>query len=213
MKREAPLSGRAYSVLTLKAVDEEQRIIRGTATTPTPDRMGDIVEPLGVSYRNPLPLLHQHNSREPVGTVKFDKPTKDGIDFEARLARVDEPPSLKERIDVAWSEVKAGLVRAVSIGFKPIEMSFLDDGGIRFLKSEVLELSLVTIPANQDATISVIRSVDASMLAASGREQEDDVQAAAELVRAASGRSVHVVKLNHTRVRAKPFIIRSVKRN
>jgi hypothetical protein len=39
---------RAYSILTVKAVQEDQRIIRGTATTPEPDRVGDIVEPLGV---------------------------------------------------------------------------------------------------------------------------------------------------------------------
>ncbi len=64
---------RAYSILTVKAVEEDQRIIRGTATTPTPDRVGDIVEPLGVQFRNPLPLLHQHDSDRPVGTVKFDQ--------------------------------------------------------------------------------------------------------------------------------------------
>jgi hypothetical protein len=47
--------------------------------------MGDIVEPLGVKFKNPMPLLHQHDSEKPVGTVKFDKPTKDGITFTAQL--------------------------------------------------------------------------------------------------------------------------------
>jgi hypothetical protein len=41
---------RAYSILTVKAVEEDQRIIRGMATTPSPDRVGDIVEPLGVKF-------------------------------------------------------------------------------------------------------------------------------------------------------------------
>lgn len=162
---------RAYATLTVKAVNEDQRIITGIATTPSPDRVGDIVEPLGVKFKNPLPLLHQHNSAEPVGTVRFDKPTKDGITFEARLPQLDEPPSLKERIDTAWAEIKSGLVRGVSIGFRSLEHSFMDDGGIRFLETEVLELSLVTIPANQDATIQTIKSTDAKLLAAIGRGQ------------------------------------------
>lgn len=164
---------RAYSILTVKAVEEERRVIRGTATTPSPDRVGDIVEPLGVAFKNPMPLLWQHKSDKPVGLVKFDKPTKDGITFEAELPTIDEPGALKDRVDEAWQSVKAGLVAAVSIGFRAIEYAFLDDGGIRFVKSEVYELSLVTIPANADATISLIKSIDAPVLAATGNEPRD----------------------------------------
>lgn len=162
---------RAYSVLEIKAVDDDARVIRGVATTPEPDRMGDIVEPLGVKFRNPLPLLHQHDNRSPVGTVKFDKPTKNGITFEARLPKIEEPGPLKDRVDTAWGEVKAGLVRAVSIGFKAIEYAFIEGtGGVRFTDTEVLELSLVTIPANAGAVISTIKSIDAPLLAATGKE-------------------------------------------
>ena len=163
---------RAYSILEVKAVEEEERVIRGVATTPTPDRVGDIVEPLGVKFKNPMPLLHQHDAERPVGTVKFDKPTKDGITFEARLPKIDTPGPLKDRVDTAWGEVKAGLVRAVSIGFRTLKDGYewMDSGGIRFLKTEVLELSLVTVPANADAKISTIKSIDRPLLAASGNE-------------------------------------------
>jgi HK97 family phage major capsid protein/HK97 family phage prohead protease len=164
---------RAYSMLEVKAVDADQRIITGIATTPSPDRMGDIVEPLGVEFKNPMPLLWQHRSGEPVGTVKFSKPTKNGIQFEARMPTVNEPGKLKERIDEAWQSVKIGLVRAVSIGFRAIEMSFMKDGGIHYLKSEVLELSLVTIPAQADAQIESIKAIDLPLLAASGIETEE----------------------------------------
>jgi hypothetical protein len=64
---------RAYSILHVKSVDGDKRIITGMATTPTPDRMGDVVEPLGVQFKNPLPLLLYHNSQKPVGTVKFSR--------------------------------------------------------------------------------------------------------------------------------------------
>lgn len=165
---------RAYSVLTVKAVDEERRVLTGVATSPSPDRHGDIVEPLGIKFKNPMPLLWQHRSDQPVGTVRFDKPTKDGVTFEAKIATISEPGALRDRLEEAWQSVKIGLVRAVSIGFRSLEHSFMDDGGIRFLESEVLELSLVTIPANSDATIQSIKSFDAEQRAASGRKLNDE---------------------------------------
>jgi HK97 family phage major capsid protein/HK97 family phage prohead protease len=149
-----------YSVVDIKQVDEDLRILRGVATTPTPDRMGDIVEPLGVKFKNPLPLLWQHNAREPVGHAKLGKPTEDGISFEAKIPKISQPGRLKDRLDEVWQSLRAGLVRGVSIGFKALEMSFLKDGGIHFLETELLELSLVTIPANSGATIDEIKAFD-----------------------------------------------------
>lgn len=150
----------AYSLLEVKAVNDETREIKGVATTPEPDRVGDIVEPMGVKFKNPLPLLWQHRHDSPVGTVKFDKPTKSGITFTAKLASIAEPGPLKDLIDMAWQAVKAELVRGVSIGFRPIEYAYLDSGGVRFTESEVYELSLVTIPANAAATIQSVKALD-----------------------------------------------------
>lgn len=165
------MMNRAYSILEVKAVDGDKRIITGVATTPTPDRVGDIVEPLGVKFNNPLPLLWQHDARSPVGFVAFKKPTKDGIRFEASLPKIDEAGPLKDRVDTAWAEVKAGLVRGVSIGFRALKSEPIgdqDDDGFsffggpkRFLETEVMELSLVTIPANAEATIETLKSFDA----------------------------------------------------
>lgn len=190
------MENRAYSLLELKQVDEDVREIRGVATTPSTDRMGDIVEPLGVAFKNPLPLLHQHDHRSPIGHVTFDKPTKDGITFTARLAKVLDAGPLKDRVDLAWQEVKAGLVRAVSIGFRTLEHAIMEGGGVHFLKTEVIELSLVTIPANADATITSIKSFDAEQMAASGRSAT-----------AASG--ARVAKLACP---TKPFVIRKINR-
>jgi HK97 family phage major capsid protein/HK97 family phage prohead protease len=161
---------RAYAFLRVKAVDGDQRIITGIATTPTPDRMGDIVEPLGVTYKNPLPLLLYHNSQKPVGWVKFQKPTGDGIAFEAKLPQVDEPGTVRDRIEEAWVSIKTGLLAGVSIGFRSIEEAWnKETQGFHFLKTEVLELSLVAIPAQPDARIETIKNLDIG-LAASGTE-------------------------------------------
>lgn len=205
---------RAYSVLEIKSVNDGERVIRGVATTPTPDRMGDIVDPLGVTFKNPLALLWQHRSDQPVGTVKFDKPTKAGITFEATIADISEPGTLKDRLDEAWQSVKTGLVRAVSIGFRALEYSFMDEGGIRFIASEVLELSLVTIPANADATINEIRSIDTAQLASTGKELAVEVDlTGAKLVPAVKPKIVHVAKLAAPAPQGvDPFVIRKIKR-
>src|SRR5262245_33313401 len=93
---------RAYSLLTLKEVSDDRRVITGIATTPTPDRVGDIVEPMGVAFKNPMPLLHHHKKDQPVGHVIFDKPTKEGITFTARLPKIAVDGPLKRRVDTAW---------------------------------------------------------------------------------------------------------------
>lgn len=154
---------RAYSLLQItKAADDDgERVIEGIATTPEPDRVGDIVEPLGAKFANPLPLLWQHRHDSPVGQATFGKPTKAGIPFKARIAKVDEPGALKDMLDLAWQSVKAGLVRAVSIGFRSLEHAYIEGtGGIRFISTEILELSLVTVPANASATIQTVKAMD-----------------------------------------------------
>jgi HK97 family phage major capsid protein/HK97 family phage prohead protease len=161
---------RAYSIITVKSVDTERRVISGIATTPTPDDAGDVIEPLGVSFRNPLPLLFHHERKHPVGHATFAPPTADGIAFEASFPIIAEPGTVKDRVDEAWHSVKAGLIRGVSVGLRALgkDIQKLKDGGLHILKSEVFELSLVTIPANVDATILAIKSFDAHDLAVSG---------------------------------------------
>lgn len=154
------MQNRAYSLLEIKAVDEDQRLITGIATTPETDRMGDIVNPLGAKFADELPLLWQHNAQQPVGIAKFGKPTKKGIPFTATIAAIAEAGPLRDLVDMAWQAVKAKLVRGVSIGFRALKYSFMDDGGIEFDETEIYELSLVTIPANASATIQTIKAMD-----------------------------------------------------
>jgi HK97 family phage major capsid protein/HK97 family phage prohead protease len=159
---------RAYTVFHVKSVDEEARRIRGIATTPSTDRMGDIVEPDGATFSLPLPLLWQHNHAQPIGNVVEASVTKSGIEVVAEFVQVHEPGVLRDRLEEAWQSVKHGLVRGLSIGFQPIEYAEISGSyGIRFIKWAWHELSAVTIPANADATITAIKSA-AQAHAASG---------------------------------------------
>jgi HK97 family phage major capsid protein/HK97 family phage prohead protease len=165
---------RAYSLIEVKSVDEGRRIFRGWATTPAPDRMADTINPLGATFKNPLVLLHQHRHDAPIGSVKLSKPTAKGIEFEAEVPVIDEPGPLKDRVDTAWGEIKHGLVKAVSIGFRPVKYAYKDDGGIDFQEVEIIELSSVSVPANSEATITIVRSIDAQLRAASGNQPRVD---------------------------------------
>lgn len=205
------MENRAYSVLSVKSMDDDARTFSGIATTPTVDRVGDIIDPLGVKFTNPLPLLHQHKHDKPIGKVWFEPPTKDGIEFRAEMPKIEEPGELQDRVNTAWGEIKYGLVTATSIGFRPIEYSFMDTGGIHYTETEVFELSAVTIPAQPDAIISQVKSIDAALRAAEG-VPEPEIPAAPEGI-AATGKSVRVVRLDApARDRAPPFVIREIKR-
>lgn len=204
------MENRAYSVLTVKALDDDARVIRGVATTPSVDRVGDIIEPLGVKFTNPLPFLWQHEHDKPVGTCDFGQPTATGIPFTATIANPDESGALKERCDEAWQSIKLGLVRATSIGFRPIEYSYMEGGGIRFVETEVFELSAVTIPANAEAVITAVKSIDRTLRRQAGVPEPE---VPADPAPAAKGKSVRVVKLDDpARDRAAPFVIRDIKR-
>ena len=164
----AAQTDRVYSVINVKEFDEEKREFVGIASTPGTDRMNDVVEPKGAQYQLPIPLLWQHDRMLPVGTIFSVKMTSAGIEVRGRVAKVDSPPGLAARLDEAWESLKNQLVRGLSIGFAPIEYSFMDNGGIHFTKWDWLELSLVTIPANAQANITSIKSFDRKSLAALG---------------------------------------------
>jgi len=159
---------RAYSLFEIKRADPEQRVIEGLATSPEPDRMGDVVEPDGAEFKLPVPLLLHHDSRQPIGHIVDAKVSANGIAIKAMMARIEEPGTLKDRLDEAWQSIKIGLIRGLSIGFRAIERSYMEEtNGIRFLRWELLEISAVTIPANAEASITTVRSLVAPM-AASG---------------------------------------------
>jgi HK97 family phage prohead protease len=163
--------------------------------------MGDIVEPSGAEFSLPLPLLWMHHSDQPIGHVIAAKATKTGIAIKAKILTLDEPGTLKDRLDLAWQSIKLKLVRGLSIGFNAIETARIDGtGGLHFLKWNWLELSAVTIPANMSASISTIRSIDTGVLAALGADPS-------AVARPSAGVSAQVALRTHKGVRPMPKTI------
>jgi HK97 family phage major capsid protein/HK97 family phage prohead protease len=173
------MNTRAYSTIEIKSTQDVggKRTFKGIASTPSVDRMGDIVEPMGMQIKLPCPLLWQHDSGEPIGWVTAAKATKSGIEVECEVASIEEAGTLKDRLDEAWQSLKAKLVRGLSIGFNALESARIEGTyGYRFLSWEMLELSAVTVPANQDCSITTIKSIDQEQRrAASGAKSKAGV--------------------------------------
>lgn len=160
---------RAYSLLEIKSVDPAQRIIEGFASTPTPDRGGDVMMPAGAQFTLPIPFLWFHDDMNPIGEVFAADVRPEGIYIKARVSTVTKPGRLKTLVDEAWAAFTATppLVRGLSIGWKKLEAEPIKGTSFtRVLKWIWGELSAVTIPMNTDATILAVKALD---LAASGR--------------------------------------------
>lgn len=205
---------RMYSILDVKNVDENRRTFSGMATTPSLDRVNDSVNSLGAKFAKEIPLLHAHKSDQPIGVVRLGKPTKSGIPFEAEIPVINEPPTLKERVDVAYGEIRHGLVRAVSIGFRPLSSPSLNkSGGYDFDDVEIMELSTVAIPAQAEALIHTIKSFDEAAMREAGIEPPRE-EIPQDEPPAATGKTARIVKLDDpARDRAPPFTIRKIHRS
>ena len=145
----------------------------------TVDRYGDIVEPDGWQLakfkKNPIALFG-HSSSFPIGT--WENVRVEGGRLLGRLAMAAQGTSA--RIDELRGLVEQGVLRAVSVGFRPIEAEPLDPkhpyGGQRYKKQELLETSLVSVPANP-AALAVARSLNLSagtLAAVFGEQAMDD---------------------------------------
>lgn len=130
-----------------------ERQIRVIASDATPDRMGDILDPNGVELsqyrRNPI-VLAQHDAGQPIarcGSI--------AVDGDKVVALIDFPPEgVSARSDEYLRLCKAGILGAVSVGFLPHEWEPIRGAGYRFTRWEMLELSIVSVPANPSALIT-----------------------------------------------------------
>lgn len=156
---------KAYSVLKVKNIteDAESRTITGIASTPKQDRDNDILDMVGAKFALPIPLLWQHNHNQPIGEVTDATVTDEGIEITANIVKIEEEGALKSRIDEAWQSIKSGLVKCLSIGFRPLEYNYLEDSwGLHIKEWEWYELSAVTVPANPDAVITSVKNIKAA---------------------------------------------------
>lgn len=169
--------GKITKTCVVKIVEQRNDGGRILISTPAVDRDRDRVLPLGVRadtyLKNPV-VQWGHDYSSPFSTIGRTtnlEITPDGIvaDFELRPAANDQDPQNVVRL--LWND---GWVRAASIGFIPRNGTKNEFGGMDFTDIELLEWSLVSIPANQEALRLAVKGLDAGdQLVAAEPAQQD----------------------------------------
>jgi len=132
----------------------------------TVDRMGDVIDPKGwklhnfTADRNPIALFN-HDKDQIIGNWRNVRVVRNRLLGKLELAAA----GTSQLVDTVRALVKQGVLRAVSVGFQARKREPLDDdadefwGPFRFLEQELLECSLVSVPANPNA-LAIAKSMN-----------------------------------------------------
>ena len=179
--------------LELRATDEEQRMVEFVASTGAVDTYGTVLPPdmwdLSRYARNGV-VGYQHDiyySDDPDNVIgRGEAYVEDG---ELRIRIYFEPAELNKKADKVYRKVLFGSINAVSVGFRataPGHWGRKDDGEdpevYYYNGQELMEVSVVNVPSNPDAT----KRSAAEELARYEREPEpeDTKQSEEEVVKA-----------------------------
>lgn len=100
-----------------------------------------------------VPVLWQHRSDQPIGTYSEITEDDHGLFVKGSLL-IDKVAQAAE----AHALMKAGAVSGLSIGYWVRESSFDEKTNVRTLtKLDLVEVSLVTFPANDDARVEAVK--------------------------------------------------------
>lgn len=101
----------------------------------------------------PVPILWQHRSGEPIGAWANLREDDHGLFGDGQILL--EAGAMEKR---AYTHMKARTVTGLSIGYWVRESSVDEKTGIRTLtKLDLVEISLVTFPANDDARVEAVK--------------------------------------------------------
>lgn len=101
-----------------------------------------------------LPILWQHRTGEPIGDWQALGEDGTGLKGEGSLWLEDAPYAR-----IAYRGMKSRAITGLSIGYYTLASSFNEKSGVRTLEElELVECSIVTVPANDEARIDAIKA-------------------------------------------------------
>ncbi|MCI5049582.1 MAG: HK97 family phage prohead protease [Rickettsiales bacterium] len=152
--------------LELKSIDEQGRFAGYASVFDIIDNQRDVVvkgaflETLQDRISE-IKLLWQHQLDTPIGYFTNMFEDARGLYVEGQLML--SLGKAREALDL----MQSGVVKGLSIGFTPIRYYTDPDTGVRYLtKVALYEVSLVTMPANEQSRVSVVKASDYSGLSA-----------------------------------------------
>ena len=158
-REKNPTFHKALDIQVRQVGDPADRVLEFIASTAQVDRYGDIIEVEGWELDNWLKvpvILYGHDyGGFPIGQgISAIKDLLRGLVIQAKFATAAENPDA----DIAYRLALGGYIRAVSVGFMDLEREPILDNegnrtGWRFKRAELLEVSLVAVPANPGALI------------------------------------------------------------
>lgn len=130
--------------------------IKGYANTVSKDRSGDVIvkeawEKGGMDdyLKNPI-ILAFHDYSRPVGTTVDYNVTDKGLEIVAEISKA---------AGEVYNLIKDGVLKTFSVGFSIKDADYEKDVDTFFIKDlELYEISVVSVPANQDSTFSLAKS-------------------------------------------------------
>ena len=134
--------------------------IAGYANTITKDRAGDVVTAQawakGVeNYRRNPVLLYQHKHDAPIGRVDKITVDKKGIFVEAAVSEA------AERNQGIQTLIRDGALKSFSVGFRVKDGKYnREDDTMMITDVELMEISVVSVPCNQDSLFSIRKSFE-----------------------------------------------------
>lgn len=140
----------------IKAVGEGRSMLF-VISTASIDRVGDTISPDGWQLdnfkKNPV-VLWSHDA----SSLPLARATRVWVEGGKLKAEAEFTPSGMARFnDTVFDMLKGGFLNATSVGFAPLKYKFSDDPerrfGIDFEVQELLEFSVVPVPANAEALV------------------------------------------------------------
>lgn len=108
---------------------------------------------------DPLPALWQHNSREPIGGFDLLEEDDHGLKVSGFLLKGEVT-----RAAEAYALMKRRIVKGLSIGYYVRKDSWDEKTGVRTLiELELVEISIVTFPMNEEATVDSVKSMERTL--------------------------------------------------
>ena len=134
--------------------EKENDLFTFVVSTPEVDRYGTIIVPSGIDYaaylNNPIVLAQHDSDQWPIGRCLGFAMNGENLEATIQVECVTEEGKKLTKL------INAGFVKAVSVGIIPTEYEEQTIDGNKvtvYTKSELVEFSVVSVPANRQALL------------------------------------------------------------